>query len=69
MDFKYDILKHPDVALTADGKADVFRHGEVKDDVATISALEIDPNKVPEKELLETNYELLSEEDFEADNQ
>lgn len=69
MDFKYDILKHPDVALTADGKADVYRHGEVKDDVATISALEIDPNKVPEKELLETNYELLSEEDFEADNQ
>lgn len=69
MDFKYDILKHPDVALTADGKADAYRHGEVKDDVATISALEIDPNKVPEKELLETNYELLSEEDFEADNQ
>lgn len=69
MDFKYDILKHPDVALTADGKADVYRHGEVKDDVATISAMEIDPNKVPEKELLETNYELLSEEDFEADNQ
>lgn len=69
MDFKYDILKHPDVALTADGKADVYRHGEVKDDVATISAMEIDPNKVPEKELLETNYELLSEEDFEAANQ
>lgn len=69
IDFKYDILKHPDVALTADGKADVYRHGEVKDDVATISAMEIDPNKVPEKELLETNYELLSEEDFEADNQ
>lgn len=69
MDFKYDILKHPDVALTADGKADVYRHGEVNDDVATISAMEIDPNKAPEKELLETNYELLSEEDFEADNQ
>jgi type IV secretion system protein VirD4 len=29
MDFKYDILKHPNVAFTADGKAGVYRHGEV----------------------------------------
>lgn len=32
--FKFDILKHPNVSLTADGHADVYRHGEVKDDIA-----------------------------------
>ena len=66
LDFKYDILKHPNVALTADGKADVYRHGEVTDDVATISVEWIDPDDVPEMELTETNFELLSDEDFEA---
>ena len=29
MDFKYDILKHPNVALTTDGKASAYKHGEV----------------------------------------
>ena len=29
MDFKYDILKHPNVAMTADGKAEPYRHGKV----------------------------------------
>lgn len=66
LDFKYDILKHPNVALTTDGKADVYRHGEVTDDVATISVEWLDSDKVPEMELTETNYELLSDEDFEA---
>ena len=28
MDFKYDILKHPNVAMTADGKAEPYRHGK-----------------------------------------
>ena len=64
LDFKYDILKHPNVALTTDGKADVYRHGEVTDDVATISVEWLDPDKGPEMELTETNYELLSGEDF-----
>lgn len=66
LDFKYDILKHPNVALTTDGKADVYRHGEVKDDVATISVEWLNPDDVPEMELTETNFELLSDEDFEA---
>ena len=29
MDFKYDIMKHPNVALTTDGKASPYKHGEV----------------------------------------
>jgi tRNA A37 threonylcarbamoyladenosine biosynthesis protein TsaE len=51
--------------LTADGHADVYRHGEVKDDIATIV---IDGNVEDEQildfDLSETSYELLSEEDL-----
>lgn len=66
LDFKYDILKHPNVALTADGKAGVYRHGEVKSDVATIELISFDKNQAPETYVAETNYELLSDEDFEV---
>ena len=68
LDFKYDILKHPNVALTADGKAGVYKHGEVKSDVATIELISFDKNKAPETQVAETDYELLSDEDFENDN-
>lgn len=68
LDFKYDILKHPNVALTADGKADVYRHGKIHSDVATIEILDFDVEKFSEIEELETTYELLSEEDFEKQN-
>ena len=69
MDFKYDILKHPNVDLTADGKGEPYRHGEVKSDIATISFCFCDPDKVeiPDIEVPESNYELLSDEDFEND--
>ena len=66
MDLKYDILKHPNVAFTTDGKGGVYRHGEVTKNVATIEALWLDPDTVPEAELSETTYELLSDEDFET---
>jgi type IV secretion system protein VirD4 len=66
LDFKYDILKHPNVALTADGKAGVYKHGEVKSDVATIELISLDKNKAPEISVAETHYELLSDEDFET---
>lgn len=68
MDFKYDILKHPNVALTADGKADVYQHGKVHSDVATIEILDFDVEKFSEIEELETTYEILCEEDFENQN-
>ena len=64
LDLKYDILKHPNVALTADGKAGVYRHGEVKSDVATIQVFNLSQLKVPDMEIPESNYELLSDEDF-----
>ena len=65
MDLKYDILKHPNVAYTADGKGGVYQHGEVTKNVATIETLYVDLDSVPEMELSETTYELLSDEDFE----
>jgi type IV secretion system protein VirD4 len=66
LDFKYDILKHPNVAMTADGNAGVYTHGEVKSDVATIELISFDKNKAPEIEVAETNYELLSDENFDT---
>lgn len=63
-DFKYDILKHPNVSLTADGKADVYRHGEVRDDIATISVGNFSKEEVEDIDISETSYELLSDEDL-----
>lgn len=64
LDFKYDILKHPNVALTADGKAGVYQHGAVRSDIATIEVTYLDPKNLPDTEVPETDYVLLSDEDF-----
>jgi len=66
IDFKYDILKHPNVVRTADGKAEPYRHGEVTKDVASISFLDINPKELPDTKFIETTWELLSEEELEA---
>lgn len=36
-DLKYDILKHPNINKTADGKAEEYEHGEVTEATGTIS--------------------------------
>lgn len=64
LDFKYDILKHPNVALTVDGKAGVYQHGAVRSDIATIEVTYLDPKTLPDTEVPETDYVLLSDEDF-----
>lgn len=68
-DLKYDILKHPNVAFTTDGKGKPYIHG--KTDKATASIIVLDEDikeneieKFEGQELLE-NYELLSEEELE----
>ena len=66
MDEKYDILKHPNVALSADGKGEPYRHGEVTEAVATISIADSLEGLEIREELLNTEYELLSEEELEA---
>lgn len=68
IDLKYDILKHPNVALTADGKAKPYRHGEVTLDISSVQVLDIDPITIKENKTEESTYELLSDEDFEDIN-
>ena len=71
MDFKYDILKHPDVRMTADGKSDPYIHGVPWEACSSIELVS-DPELIKEAvenskliELPETDYELLSEADVE----
>ena len=71
MDFKYDILKHPDVRLTTDGQAEPYIHGEPWDAGSSIE-LVYDPDLVRDAfysaqviELPDSDYALLSEEDVE----
>ena len=67
MDLKYDILKHPAVDLTADGKGGVYQHGKVTSNIATIEVQYLDPDTLPDTEVSETTYELLSDEDFNSE--
>mgnify|MGYP004595363725 CR=1 FL=1 len=68
MDFKYDILKHPNVAFTTDGKGSPYKHGEITIEHASISILNMDINDIEVSNVPETTYELLSDEDFEDKN-
>lgn len=63
-DLKYDILKHPNIELTADGKAEPYRHGEADKAAFSIALADLLPEGYAETvELAEGEYELLSEED------
>lgn len=65
LDEKYDILKHPNVALSADGQGKPYRHGEVTQAIAGITLADSLEGEMPE-ELPEVSYELLSDEDMET---
>jgi type IV secretion system protein VirD4 len=66
MDEKFDILRHPNVSGTTDGKAEPFRHGVTAHSVATLTfAEDIDPADLPDPTIPEGEYELLSEDDLE----
>ena len=65
MDFKYNILKHPNVRLTTDGGTKPYRHGE---DTRSIASFRLDPDKVKTAPATDTkthNYILLTEEEVE----
>lgn len=66
LDEKYDILKHPNVALTTDGKAKPYVHGGTEHSVATISLAPVGTESTPAPAEIETMYELLSNEELEA---
>ena len=68
LDEKYDILKHPNVALTTDGKAPPYKHGNTDRAVAGVTAQRMsqkqkEPEPEPEGKPL---FELLSDEELET---
>ena len=65
MDFKYDILKHPNVKLTADGGQPPYIHGEPTQAVATLVFDSDIPDNAVSVTAVSTSYELLSDEDLE----
>lgn len=66
MDEKYDLLKHPNVVFTADGKGKPYEHGGTENAVATISFTDASQAQMRSPEAPETEYELLSDEEIEA---
>jgi len=65
MDEKFDIMRHPSVAGTTDGKAEPFRHGVVTESVAAlVFDANTDPADLPDMTVSDGDYELLSEEDL-----
>lgn len=67
LDLKYDILKHPNIAMSADGGVKPYYHGETKDDIASFTVFSIRRNNDSGKfeTIPETNYELLTNEELE----
>ena len=61
-DFKYDIFNHPNVKYTPDGDGETYEHGKANNAVASMQALNIDAQNLPELEI-KSNYELLSDEE------
>ena len=64
-DDKYDILKHPNVALTTDGKAAPYLHGGTENAVATVSFADLKELPAAAYEEAESQYDLLSDEELE----
>lgn len=62
---EYDILKHPNVTLTTDGKAAPYQHSL---DTLSIASISFDKNLLEQAEQLDVDddrYELLSDEEIE----
>ena len=65
-DDKYDIVRHPNAALTPDGSGKPYLHGGTENAVATLSLIGIPAYEIPDMGETETDYDLLSDEDIEA---
>ncbi len=65
-DYKYDILKHPNVKYTADGKGGLFEHGKTDNVVATINLdYDVNNSKVFNIEKIVNDYDIVSSEEME----
>ena len=65
-DLKYDILKHPNIKLTTDGKAKPYKHGEAPDAIASIKLEAITENtKFTEIQEISEEFDIISSDDVE----
>ena len=64
-DFKYDILKHPNVRYTTDGGAPAYKHGEDTRSFATVSFSPELIKQAAEMEVDDHNFVLFCEEELE----
>ncbi len=65
IDFKYDVLKHPNVEFTADGKEKPYKHGGTENAIASIIFDEnVDNYDFTEIEEIANNFEVISSEDI-----
>ena len=71
IDYKYDILKHPNVQYTVDGKGKVYEYGKVDKNSGILTELTFDKiQKIKDIKYTEEideniDFEILSEEDIE----
>lgn len=64
-DFKFDILKHPNVTFTTDGKAKSYEHGKITNAIATITIdYDVENYNFNSIEEIEEIYEIISSEDM-----
>ncbi len=71
MDYKYDVLKHPNVELSGDGKAKPYLHGEITKSIASVNIDLTNVRKITqEKEVnkkeqrIIDGYEIISSEEI-----
>lgn len=74
LDFKYNVLKHPNINLSYDGNKKPYNHGEIKNSVATIT-VEYETSETEEINLNDNDNDLFmfleneeSEEKYEKNN-
>nr|MBQ4457779.1 TraM recognition domain-containing protein [Clostridia bacterium] len=69
LDLKYDIMKHPNVELTADGKGEPYVHGDTSDAVGSVEVMGMGvmSDEGEEDTPVEGRFELLTEEEIEKE--
>lgn len=68
MDFKYNMLQHPNIELTANGRAKPYEHGITENAIASVSFNYSDIENIKNSKQvheMKSDYELLSEEEVE----
>lgn len=67
LDLKYDMFKHPNIGLIADGGMQQYHHGTSNTEIASVEIISVQrvSNSGIGNDMPESNYELLSEKELE----